>query len=239
MLRKRWRRGDQFLVRHKDRSILVVEKKAGLLTVPTPAGRGADLVSLLSNFAGTKQKSIFAVHRLDRPVSGLLVFARNPTASKKLIEQFKLHTVERVYMAAVSGSVPDDNGTFESYLTTEPSRVRSDEGTDGKRAVTHWTVIERIADGDATMVEVRLETGLRNQIRVHFAEAGFPLLGERKYLDADDPGSASTQGTQRIFLHAAILGFEHPRTDEKVRFEAPLPPDLVAWQGRLKRRAGA
>src|SRR5262249_34924108 len=125
----------------------------------------------------------------------------------------------------------DDEGTFDSFLNTEsPSlKVYSDPTEEtGRRAITHWRVVERY-DG-ATLVEVKLETGLPNQIRVHFSEAGPPLLGEKKYRDADE----SSQGTQRIFLHAATLGFVHPATREKMRFESPLPPDLARWKLNLE-----
>ena len=235
-LRKSWRSSDQFLVRHKDSSIVVVEKKAGLLTVRTPSNKGANLLELIDRFLEPKRRrrGVFAVHRLDRPVSGLLVFARTPVAKDRLTEQFAEHTVERRYVAAVDGVLPDDEGTFESWLRSDPHTLRmfSDEGTDGKHAVTHWRVSQRYKH--STLVEVQLETGLRNQIRVHFAEAGFPLLGERKYLDKDHPDHSSIQGHIRIFLHAAVLGFNHPLTREPMRFEAEVPSDLKRMQSKLR-----
>jgi 23S rRNA pseudouridine1911/1915/1917 synthase len=238
-LRTRWRRGDRFLVRHKDAAIVVVEKKAGLLTVATEAGRGENLLHLLRSFLGTKGRSgaLYPVHRLDRVVSGLLVFARTPDARSALVEQFSEHTVERKYIAALRGVLAEDRGTLESRLVTDdPSLyVYSDELDEGegrgRRAVTHWRVLERYQERDATLVEVELETGLRNQIRVQFAEAGHPLLGERKYRGGERP---LKQGHERIFLHAAVLGFVHPRTRERLRFEAPLPPDLAAWKNSLR-----
>jgi len=232
-LRNKWRKGDKFLVRHKDRSVVVVEKRAGLLTVPIPSKKGKCLRDELDRFLGHRSR-VRVVHRLDRVVSGLLVFARNERAKERLIEQFAAHETERQYMAAVQGVVPDDEGTFESWLRSDPHTLRmfSDDGTDGKHAVTHWEVKERL--GDVTLVEVRLETGARNQIRVHFSEAGFPLLGEKKYLDPDAPGADSRQGHQRLFLHAERLGFVHPTTNELMRFEAPLPPDLNAWLRKLR-----
>ena len=237
-LRSRWRPGDRFLIRHRDPALLVVEKKAGLLTVPTRADRGDDLIALLEEVVGrpSRRKVLFAVHRLDRPVSGLLVVARRADAWKGLVAQFAAHDVERRYIAAVAGVLPDEGGTFESFLRSQPGSLRmySDPGDEGRHAVTHWHVIERYPKADATLVEVWLETGLRNQIRVHFSEAGFPLLGEQKYLDREDEDASAKQGTRRIFLHAAVLGFVHPLTGLPMRFEAPLPPDLAAWKRKLE-----
>lgn len=236
-LRKSWRRGDKFLIRYRDEHLVVVEKAAGLLTVPKPNKKGEDLLGLLRKFIQhpRKRQTIFAVHRLDRVVSGLLVFSRSSIAKEKLISQFAEHSVKRVYLAGVQGVVPDRSGTFESWFQTDPRtlRVYSSEDDKGKHAVTHWKVIETLKDH--TLIEVRLETGARNQIRVHFAEAGFPLIGEKKYLPEDDPNSSSRQGHSRIFLHAAELGFIHPVTNRPMEFKAELPPDLRKNWSKLKR----
>lgn len=237
-LRTKWKPGDRFLVRHKDAGLLVVEKKAGVLTVPTRSGRGEDLMSLVERFVagGGRRERIFPVHRLDRPVSGLLVIARRPDAQQGLIAQFATHSVERRYIAAVRGLLPDDSGTFESYMRVRDGslRMESDPEDQGRRAVTHWRVLERFEAANATLIEVTLETGLRNQIRVHFSEAGFPLLGEKKYLELEEDDASLAQGASRIFLHAAVLGFVHPLSKQRMRFEAPLPPDLAAWKRSLE-----
>jgi 23S rRNA pseudouridine1911/1915/1917 synthase len=244
-LRTKWRPKDRFLVRHKDPSILVVEKKAGLLTVRTESGKGENLLALLRMFVGGRGRSaiVLPVHRLDRAVSGLLVFARSHESKDQLVEQFRTHTVERRYVAAVRGIVADEQGTFESRLVLDdPSLiVRSEDGesTDGdergRRAVTHYRVVERLKGANATIVEVELETGLRNQIRVHFAEAGHPLLGDLKY-GPKRHGSKGQGGGDRVFLHAHVLGFDHPATRRPLRFEAPLPPDLHRWRDALRKK---
>jgi 23S rRNA pseudouridine1911/1915/1917 synthase len=237
-LRQRWRQGDRFLVRYADDALLVVEKKAGMLTVRAPNGKGEDLRQALGEFLGLPpgRQPPLAVHRLDRTVSGLLVFARQRTAFEALKAQFAAHEVERRYLAAVDGLLPDDEGSFESWLRSDPHthRVYSSRDGDGEHAITHWRVRERCERAGVTLVEVELETGQRNQIRVHFAEAGFPLLGEKKYLDPEAEGASSVQGKRRIFLHAATLGFVHPN-GESMRFEAELPPDLSRWLGRIRR----
>lgn len=224
---------------HKDDAIIVVEKQASLLTVRTPTGKHPDLIGLLRDMVGTRgrQSPILPVHRLDRVVSGLVVTARTKFAQNHLIRQFKAHTVKRSYLAAVDGLVPDDAGTFESHLRSAARSLRmySDPDGEGQLAITHWRVIERFPEAGATLLEVRLETGVRNQIRAHFSEAGFPLLGERKYLDREDDDYRSSQGTQRIFLHAAELGFVHPETERFMEWRAPLPPELQRWRDRLRR----
>lgn len=233
-LRKTWRPGDAFLVLYKDADVVVVDKKAGVLTVGRPSGRGVSLMQRLEELLGPRS-TVIPVHRLDRPVSGVLVVARHAAAEKVLRQQFAAHDVERRYYAGVTGVIAEELGTFESKLATSGRALRMHSSEDGKDAVTHWRVVERYPAANATLVEVMLETGLRNQIRVHFSEAGHPLLGERKYLDEDDPDASSSQGTHRIFLHAASLGFVHPRTGKALRFEAPVPPDLMAWRRALER----
>jgi len=236
-LRAKWRSGDRFLVRHVDRSILVVEKKAGLLTHATESGRGENLMELLREFVASRGPGrLLPVHRLDRVVSGLLVYARNQRAQDRLIEQFEAHDVERIYTAAVTGVLEQDSGTYKSLLYTEdPSLVvySVDRPREGARpAVTHWKVLTRYPEARATLVEVQLETGLRNQIRVHFAEDDHPLLGERKY--QPDPDRRSAQENHRVFLHAGVLGFRHPDDGRILRFEAPLPSELAKWSRALE-----
>lgn len=232
-LRKKWRPGDQFLIRHMDRSIIVVDKRAGLLSQRNLADDGPNLKSLLSEFVAMRRPSvIYPVHRLDRVVSGLMVYARSRAAQEMLIEQFAAHTARRVYVAAVTGCLPEDTGCFDRPLNIDDPSLRvfaASPGTPGaKPAITHFRVLERFERSKTTLVEVRLETGLRNQIRVHFADAGFPLLGERKY---GTPPRA--QGRSRIFLHAAELAFRHPATGAEVSFRAPLPTDLGIWKNHL------
>lgn len=230
-----------FRIRHEDHDILVVEKAAGILTVSTPHARAPDLVTILRKYTarGKALGEILAAHRLDRPVSGLLVLARDRRAHQGLIEQFAAHTVERRYVAVADGLIAEESGTFESHLVESPDtfEVRRAEPGQGRRAVTHWWVRTRYERARATMVDVQLETGVKNQIRFHFAEHGHPLLGERKYLPEGAEERTSVQGERRIFLHAAVLGFLHPTTGEKLRFESKLPPDLELWQRELSRQA--
>lgn len=227
-LRTRWRPGDDFLLRHKDAHVLVVEKKAGMLTHASREQDEKSLLSSLRHFLGPRNP-IRGVHRLDRVVSGLLVFARSERAFERLTAQFAEHSVERRYVAGVAEAPARGQGRLEDWLDTEPMEVRvvAPETEGARRAVTHYAVRERHPGG--ALLEVRLETGLRNQIRVQLAHHGHPLLGERKY--ASPP---SAQGRNRIFLHAEVLGFDHPITRARHRFEAALPPDLERWRRALE-----
>jgi 23S rRNA pseudouridine1911/1915/1917 synthase len=176
------------------------------------------------------------VHRIDRETSGLMVFARTVDAERKLGLLFRAHDIHRVYLALALGNVRRQ--TFESNLV--PDRGDGRRGSTknpklGKRAVTHVTPLERI-DG-YTLVECQLETGRTHQIRIHLSEAGHPLCGDKVYR-GPFPGKPipDTSGAPRVALHAAELGFDHPITGEKLRFEMPLPRDLAELLRRLRAK---
>ncbi len=193
-----------------DPHLIIANKPAGLVTAPTPESDRGDLLDQLATQFG----EVYLVHRLDLPTSGLLVFARTRDANKRLGDAFKIHDVEREYRAVCAGE-----------LTAQTI----DRPVDGKRAVTHVAVIEPLAE--ATLISARLETGRTHQIRVHLAGTGHPVLG-----DPQHGGETSRQfvpRAPRLALHAAVLGFVHPATGERVRFEAPIPDELARWIARL------
>jgi 23S rRNA pseudouridine1911/1915/1917 synthase len=181
-----------------------------------------------------------AVHRLDRETSGLMVFARTVTAERGLMQQFKRHSTQRRYVAVALGRVTEQ--TIETRLARDRGDGRRGSTTNpnaGKRAVTHVRPIEFFEVGDAnqvyTLVECRLETGRTHQIRIHLAERGHPLCGERVYRQPlfGKPMEDSS-GAPRVALHAAELGFVHPISGEEMRFEMPLPRDLKEFVERLR-----
>jgi len=180
-----------------------------------------------------------AVHRLDRDTSGLMVFARTREAEQHLMQQFRRHTTERRYVAIVCGTVAAQ--TIESRLVRDRGDGRRGSTTlpdVGKLAVTHVRPIERL--GEYTLVECRLETGRTHQIRIHLAEQGHPVCGEKLYQPArSGRAGADSSGAPRIALHAAELGFEHPISGKRLRFKTPLPADLAEFLKRLRRDAGA
>jgi 23S rRNA pseudouridine1911/1915/1917 synthase len=239
-------------VRYLDAHVVVVEKPAGMTTTrhaeerDWPARRKQlqpTLDELLPHVIGRMEKGrhrkgpgapVRAVHRLDRDTSGLLVFARSVTAERHLMQQFRKHTTHRRYLAVVRGNVVAETIATNLVRDRGDGRRGSTRLPDvGKRAVTHVKPIERI--GDYTVVECRLETGRTHQIRIHLAERGHPLCGEKVYHQPlfGEP-RPDTSGAPRIALHAAELGFEHPITGQPMRFEMPLPDDLREWLGRLR-----
>jgi 23S rRNA pseudouridine1911/1915/1917 synthase len=188
---------------------------------------------------GIETRRVFAIHRLDRDTSGLVVFARTPTASSHLGKQFRAHSIERRYLALVRGRAVA--GRIESFLVRDRGDGRRGSGTtpgEGARAVTHVEVVEEL--GDFTLVACRLETGRTHQVRIHLAEAGTPLCGERVY-DRPLHGRPLPDGSgaKRIALHAATLGFDHPETGERVRWTSPLPEDMARLLGEFRRRKEA
>lgn len=202
---------------YEDADLIVIDKAAHLLSVPTEEVRHENAESLLGAY-----KRVLHVHRLDRDTSGVLVFAKNAHVRDRLQELFAKHDIERVYVAVVYGKLVPPAGTFRSYLSEDRDlRVRVvEERSQGKEAITHYRTI---ASGRRySMLEVTLETGRRNQIRVQLAHAGHPIVGDTMYGKGNDPE------LRRLALHAKVLGFTHPRTGEKVRYVADVPKEFRA-----------
>lgn len=202
---------------HEDDDVLVVLKANGLLTVATEREREATAQAYLNAYLKEKgEDRVHVVHRLDRETSGVLIFAKNFEAREKLKEKFAVHDVERVYVAVIEGELDPPQGTFRSYLRERKDlRMESvDLHPDAKLAVTHYRTIE--SNGKYSTLEIRLETGRKNQIRTHLAEAGHPVLGDRLYGSTVNP-------LGRLGLHAKLLGFDHPGTGKRMVFTAPVP----------------
>ncbi|MGA2079020.1 MAG: RluA family pseudouridine synthase [Holophaga sp.] len=213
----------------EDRHLLFVDKPAGLLTVPAEKHNDpclAEAITDLYRRRGFKRFHLFIAHRLDRYTSGVLVFAKTPEGLNGLKRIFDEHHLRRIYIAVLAGELPENAGTLTDKLVERKSLKMSvvPEGSKAmhdlkgaKLAVTHYRVLERLPGH--TVVEVKLETGRRNQIRVQFAERGFPLLGDRVY-------GTPSEHIDRQALHAELLGFRHPVTGEAVTVTAPMPADM-------------
>lgn len=221
----------------EDDDLLIVDKPAGLLAVPT-AERERDtlLARVLDYLHHRYRRRPFAgvVHRIDRDTSGALVFARNRETLGYLQELFRRHAIDREYVALVEGN-PPDSGTFDAELVRDSGLGRrgvARAGEEGMRAITRFRVLERLPG--ATLVAVRLETGRTHQIRVHFSSAGYPIVGDPVYRRRDAPPRLDAP---RQMLHARQLGFAHPRTGAHVSAESPLPADFTAALSQLRRRA--
>lgn len=205
-------------VLHEDDAVIVLLKPHGLLTVATERERENTLQAGLNRYlAGGGKERIHVVHRLDRETSGVLVFAKTFPAREALKEQFAAHSVDRMYIAVVEGTMEPAEGTIRSHLLEgRDLRMRSVGAShaEAKLAITHYGTIE---SKDAySMLEVTLETGRKNQIRAHLAEAGHPVAGDQFY-------GATTNPLGRLGLHAKLLGFTHPTSGKRLSFTAPIP----------------
>jgi 23S rRNA pseudouridine1911/1915/1917 synthase len=208
----------------EDSDVLVVNKPKGMVVHPAPGHATGTLVNGLmahckdlSGINGILRPGI--VHRIDKDTSGLLMVAKSDLAHESLVNQLVAKTVTRKYKAVVHGHIPHDYGTIDAPLGRDTRDRQSMTVVDnGKHAVTHFHVIERFKD--FTYVECQLETGRTHQIRVHMKYIGFPLVGDPKY------GPRKTLDINGQALHAGLLGFNHPRTNEYLEFEAPLPAEF-------------
>jgi 23S rRNA pseudouridine1911/1915/1917 synthase len=194
----------------------------------------ADLLpGLLREIDPGKAPVVRAVHRLDKETSGLVVFARTIPAERHLGQQFRVHSIERVYLALVRGHAKE--GRIESALVRDRGDGRRGSGSadEGQRAVTHVHVVERL--GDYTLIECRLETGRTHQVRIHLGEAGTPLCGERIY-DRPLHGRPLPDGSgaRRVLLHAQTLALDHPTTGARLRWTSRPPRDFEAILKRLR-----
>ena len=229
-----------FRVVFQDDALIVVDKPAGLLTVPLPDA-GAEpsvLDGLDAEYAARTRQSPLVVHRIDRDTSGLVVFARTGVALARLREQFKRREPERVYLAIVRG-VPDPrSGTWHDWVWWN-QRALALQPSEGSRrgaieAACRYEVLESWLV--ASLIEVSLDTGRQNQIRAQAMLHGHPLVGEQKYVVAGTPAGPAFA---RQALHAHRLAFLHPTTGSLVEYESPLPEDLADLAGRLRRGQSA
>ena len=226
----------------EDDHLLVVDKPAGLVVHPAAGNFDGTLVNALlhhcagrlSGIGGVARPGI--VHRIDKDTSGLLVVAKTDVAHEGLAKQFAAHSIDRRYLAIVNGAPRTASGTVDAPLARSSAnrkKIAIVEDGRGKRAVTHWRLVERLKD--SSLVECRLETGRTHQVRVHMASIGHALLGDPVY-----GGNAKLKrkllteiGFHRQALHAAVLGFVHPVTKQHLQFDSPMPADMQELFNRL------
>lgn len=241
---------ERLTVRHLDEHVVVVEKPAGVNTVRHPAElewseKRRELDPTLEDLAQwaiahrLKRDSnalprLRIVHRLDKETSGLLVFARSVLAERELGMQFRKHTVTRRYLTVVPGIFLDRTVTSNLVPDRGDGRRGSTPLPDvGKRAVTHFTVQERLRG--YTLLSCRLETGRTHQIRIHLSESGHPVCGDKVYCKKPNGEVvADASGAPRLALHATELGFAHPASGAALHWEMPLPPDLAKFVAGLR-----
>lgn len=221
---------------YEDDSLMVVNKPKDMVVHPSAGHTSGTLVNAvlfhckgnLSGINGIMRPGI--VHRIDKDTTGALLICKTDTCHRILAEQLKVHSITRRYRAVVQGNLKDDEGTVEGSIgrhTTDRKKMAINY-KNGKEAITHYRVLERF--GNATYIECRLETGRTHQIRVHMASIGHPLLGDTTYGSSKNPYHLQGQA-----LHAMVLGFLHPVTNEYMEFTAPLPEYFLKLLEKLRK----
>ena len=229
---------------YEDDDVLVVNKPVGMVVHPAVGNYTGTLVNAIMYHCHDRLSSINGVirpgivHRIDKDTSGLLMIAKNNKAHESLSAQLAVHSITRKYIALVYNNFSEDEGTVDAPIGRDPrNRLRQavvGSGDNGRRAVTHWRVLERF--GRYTLIEARLETGRTHQIRVHMAYIKHPLVGDPLY----GPKSSNNVGKGTFasdgqYLHAAVLGFVHPRTGEYMEFSRPIPQRFEEALERLRK----
>jgi 23S rRNA pseudouridine1911/1915/1917 synthase len=219
----------------EDKDVIVVNKKRGMVVHPAPGHSTGTLVNALmhhcqdlSGINGELRPGI--VHRIDKDTSGLIMAAKNDKAHASLAAQLKEHTATRKYFALVHGNLSHDQGTVDAPIGRDPHdrKMYTVIERNSKHAVTHFQVMERF--GDYTLLELKLETGRTHQIRVHMKFIGHPLVGDPMY------GRSKGIKMDGQALHAAVLGFVHPSSEEYLEFSAPIPADMEELLHALRNR---
>ena len=219
---------------YEDEDVVVVNKARGMVVHPAAGNYSGTLVNALlyhcknlSGINGVIRPGI--VHRLDKDTSGIMICAKNDTAHVSLSEQIQSKTAQRTYLAVVRGNIKTDSGVIETQISRDKDDRKKmavvKEG--GRNAITEYEVVERF--GKYTIVKCKLKTGRTHQIRVHMEYLGYPLVGDPKYSPMKTPFSINGQA-----LHSLTLAFDHPRTGERMEFEAKLPEDLHKIVTRLR-----
>jgi len=232
------RAGDLHIL-FEDDVLIVLDKPAGLLAVPLERREDADSVvdQLVTHLRPQGKRKPLVVHRIDRDTSGLVVFAKTAAAQHALREQFKRHSVERIYRAVVYGHPQPPSGTWRDRLVWDQRALIQKEthprDPKGKDAVCRYETLEKFRA--TSLIEVRLETGKRNQIRLQARLRGHTLVGERRYVYG--PDELRPIDFPRQALHAYRLAFSHPVTARPLKFEAPVPKDFAALVASLRKSA--
>lgn len=209
-------------IMYEDAYIIIIEKQAGLLSVATAAEKEQTAYSILSEHVKKRdpKNKIFVVHRLDRETSGVMMFAKSEKVQQLLQKSWQETVLERTYVAVVEGSVRKEQGTITSWLTESKSLIMHSSRTPngGQKAITHYKVLNK--NKHYSLLEVNLETGRKNQIRVHMKDIGHSVIGDKKYGAAKHP-------IARLGLHARVLAFKHPINEEELRYETDIPKEFL------------
>ncbi|MFD2045245.1 RluA family pseudouridine synthase [Ornithinibacillus salinisoli] len=206
---------------YEDNDIIVINKEAGLLSIATKKEKQQTAHNQLMEYVRKQdpQNRIFVVHRLDKETSGVMMFAKSEKIKRKMQDDWKHVVKERTYVALVEGKVEKQAGTISSWLReTKTHLMYSSNDKNGQHAVTHYKVTQ--SNNEFSLLEVQLETGRKNQIRVHMKDLGHPIVGDKKY-------GATSNPLRRLGLHAKILSFHHPETNQLLLFKADVPKSFL------------
>ncbi|MFN8430279.1 MAG: RluA family pseudouridine synthase [Spirosomataceae bacterium] len=207
----------------EDQYLIVIEKEAGVLSMATEKQKENTAYSVLSEYVKKADPAnrIFIVHRLDKDTSGIMMYAKSEKIQKVLQENWNENILERTYLAVVEGNPKEPNGTIISYLVESKALIvySTKNPEKGQKAVTHYETFK--ASKSHSLLKVNLETGRKNQIRVHMQDLGNPVIGDAKY-------GATTNPIRRLGLHAWVLAFTHPVTKEPMRFETEIPKAFLS-----------
>ena len=210
------------VIMHEDKDLIIVNKNAGLLSMATDKEKRNTVYSMLSNYVKTEDPNnkIYIVHRLDRETSGLMMFAKNEKMQKLLQESWKQTVAERTYLAVIDNKLEKPEGTVTSYLFESSAFIvySSQNPEKGQLSITHYSTIK--SNDYFSLLKLNLETGRKNQIRVHLKDLEHPIVGDKKYGSTSNP-------IKRLGLHAWILAFTHPVTGKKYRFETSIPSSFL------------
>lgn len=209
-------------IMYEDADLIVIDKPTGLLTIASDTEKEHTAYHQLMNYVRktNSENRVFIVHRLDRDTSGVMLFAKNEEVKKLFQDRWKEMMVERAYIAVVEGSIRKKEGTIKSWLSETRTKLMysSSKPGEGLEAITHYKVMQNTAN--YSLLEIHLETGRKNQIRVHMKDIGHNIIGDRKYASKTNP-------IGRLALHAQILSFHHPITKALMRFETEIPPAFM------------
>jgi 23S rRNA pseudouridine1911/1915/1917 synthase len=208
---------------YEDTDLVVIDKPSGLLSVATFFEKGETAHAILKNYF--RPRKIFVVHRIDQDTSGVMLFALNEKSYENLKKTFEAHDIERSYTAIVEGRMEAAKGTWQSLLYEDDNYVvkKTEDADRGQEAITHYRT--ELATKAYSWLTLTLETGRKNQIRVHCQEAGHSIVGDKKY-------GAKSNPLKRLALHAHLLAFKHPVTGQPLRFESPPPREFLRLVGR-------
>ncbi len=215
---------------YEDSQVIAVNKPAGILTVPIPGMKSANMQEALDRYLESQKRKAQTVHRIDRYTSGVVLFAKSTRARTRLMEQFRNHQPDRIYLALVRGVPDPPEGELVHYMKRIKEGFRNVIVPEGDPEGTKARMLYRVVEPfrDTSLVEVALDTGLKNQIRVQLAEIGHPTVGDRHYASDEQEEKL----IDRQALHASRLEFHHPATGDIVGLEAEMPKDfkrLIAY----------